>query len=106
MMGVGDLFSIYYIALAFAGVLAILWVVFEFSEKKPEKPGEKSAIFACGMKASPEELNVPPWNYYEYLKRFFRAERLSEMHSGELSHYIAWILMGIALILSVMLILW
>jgi hypothetical protein len=101
-----DLFTIHYLALAFAAVLALLWIVFESSRKPPLKPREKARIFACGMEASPGELNVPQEGYYGYMKRFFRTERLSEAHSGRLSSYIAWIIIGLAIILSVMVIMW
>ena len=106
MSGVEDIFSVYYIALSFAGILALLWVVFEFSEKKPSRERKKLQIFSCGMGESPKQMNVPSMNYYEYMKRFFRTDYLASIHSGKLSRYVAWIYVGMALILSVLLILW
>ena len=106
MIELSDLFSVYYLALALTGVLALLWIILEASEKKPSRPQFSSRIFACGMKASPNELNIHSMNYYDYMKRFFRTELLARAHSGNLSHYITWILVGMAFIMAVLLILW
>lgn len=101
-----ELLTLQYLALAFAVVLALLWVIFEASRRSPDKPKRKSRIFACGMEASPSQLNVPSGNFYEYIKRFLRSERLSELHSGKLSHYIVWILIGMALVMVFVVGLW
>ena len=103
---IGDIFSVWLLAFAFLGVVAILWIIFEASESKPSKPKESSVAYACGTSPSPDELNVPSWSYYEYMKHFLRAEYLSRLHSGDLSTYMAWILIGMVLIFSVMVIMW
>lgn len=101
-----DIFSLYYLALALAGVVAILWIIFEASEKKPAGRKEKTRMYTSGTGISPQDLNIQEPNYYEYMKRFLRAESLARLHSGDLSTYMAWILIGMALIFSVMLIAW
>ena len=101
-----DLLTIQYLALVFAAVLALLWIVFEVSRKPPSKAREKRRIFACGMDVAPEELNVPQESYYQYMKMFFRTGLLSKAHSGKLSTYIAWILIGLAVIMAVMVMMW
>ncbi len=58
------------------------------------------------MEISARELNVPPDSYYEYMKRFFRTGLLARLHSGRLSEYVIWIIIGTALIMAMMLILW
>jgi hypothetical protein len=100
------LLTIHYLALALAGTMGLLWILLEATEKKPLRPMEKARIFACGIKESPEMLNVPEHSYYNYLLMLLRTEALANLHSGKLSSYVTWILMGMALILSVMLILW
>jgi hypothetical protein len=101
-----DLFAIQYIALAFAGVIALLWIVLELSRKPPAKPREKARIFACGVDATPDKLNVPSESYYDYMKRFFRTRYLSAAHSGKLSHYVSWIIVGLAVIMAMLVMLW
>ena len=101
-----ELLYMQYIALAFLAVLALLWIVFEASRKQPGKAREKARIFACGMDASPDSLNVPQQGYFGYMKRFFRTDRLSDAHSGRLSSYLAWIIAGLAVILAAMVIMW
>lgn len=101
-----DLLSIQYIALAFAGIIALLWIVLELSRKPPIKPKEKMKIFACGIEATPDKLNVPSEGYFEYMRRFFRTRYLSSAHSGKLSQYIAWIIIGLAVIMAILVMLW
>ncbi len=101
-----DLLTIQYLALVFAAILALLWIVFETSRRTPEKPREKARIFACGMEAAPEELNVPSESYFDYMKKIFRTDLLARAHSGRLSTYVVWILIGLAVIMAVMVMLW
>jgi hypothetical protein len=101
-----DLFMLQYLALAFIGILAIIWIVFEVSNRPPRGGRPKSRIFACGMECSPAELNVPPGSYYECLKRILRTGFLARLHSGRLSEYIIWIIMGTCFIMIMMVILW
>ena len=101
-----DLVAIQYIALAFAGVAALLWVVLEASRRPPSRAREKVRIFACGTEAVPEEMNVPPGSYFDYMRRFLRAGSLGRAHSGRLSDYVAWIIIGLAAIMAVMVMLW
>jgi hypothetical protein len=101
-----ELIHIQYLALAFAGVMALLWVVSEASRRRPERPSEKARIFACGVDAKPEELNVPQGSHYQYMRRFLMTGPLARAHSGDLSTYISWILAGLAIIMAVMVIMW
>ena len=100
---IGDLMTIQYLALLFVGILVLLWIFFEPSRRPPRK--EKRAIFACGMDIPPEELNVPPDSYYRYMRGFLGTRYLARLHSGKLSSYISWIIIGAAFIMA-MLILW
>ena len=101
-----DLFGIHYIALAFLGMLILLWIVLELSGNRPRRERkEKSRIFACGMEASPGQLNVSQESYYEYMKRFLGSEPLARLHSGRLSDYVTWIIFGTVLIMAMMLML-
>lgn len=97
---------IYQITIAFAVILALSWVVYEITERKPSKKSRKSRIFACGMDQGPSELNVPSTNYYEQLNNFLQTERLSRLHSGRLSDYISWILIGMVFVITMLVVLW
>jgi hypothetical protein len=99
-----DLIIIQYLALIFVAVLILLWIFFEPSARSPKR--DKKRIFACGMDIPPEKLNIPSDSYYEYMKRFLRTGYLARLHSGKLSNYISWIIIGAALIMAAMLILW
>jgi len=104
--------SVFYISIVFGAAFGLLWVVFELSEKKPKKTHPighrraKESIFAGGLDSKPSELNIPPTNYYGYLRKVLRTERLSRLHSGKLSTYISWMLIGMALIIGMMVALW
>ncbi len=101
-----ELMAMQYLALALAAVIALLWIIFEASRREPKKPREKARIFACGTEATPGELNVPQGSYYQYMKRFFVTGPLARVHSGRLSTYIAWILAGLAVIMTAMVMMW
>ncbi|MCK4714024.1 MAG: hypothetical protein KAT35_00490 [Candidatus Aenigmarchaeota archaeon] len=101
-----DLVLIQYLALVMGATLALLWIVHEFSRNPPRKSQEKSRMFACGMDVSPEDAALPSDSYYSYLKRLLGTRHLARLHSGKLSDYNIWIIIGTALIMAVMLILW
>ena len=42
----------------------------------------------------PEELNIPPETFYEYLIDLFRVKKLRRLHSGVLNDYLLWVLAG------------
>ena len=98
--------SVFYISLAFGTAFALLWVVFELTEKKPRKTRAKESIFTGGLDIKPGELNIPSTNYYGYLRQVLRTEYLSRFHSGRLSTYLSWMLIGMALIIGMMVALW
>ena len=86
-------------------VLALLWIIHELSRKPPRKPREKSRMFACGMEVPPKDAGLPSDSYYSYLKHVLGTGHLARLHSGRLSDYIIWIIVGTALIMGTMLIL-
>ncbi len=101
-----DLASIQYLALALLSSAALLWIVHELSRKPPRKPAEKSRMFACGMDVHPEDSAMPSDSYYRYLRRLLGTRHLARLHSGRLSEYNIWIMIGTALIMAAMMILW
>lgn len=102
---IADIFGIHYLALTLFGVMVLLWFVFELSSNPPRRGRkEKSRIFACGVESSPGELNVSEDSYYRYMKRFLGSDILGRLHSGRLSDYVVWIILGTAFIMAVMLI--
>jgi hypothetical protein len=101
-----DIVFIQYLALVFGAALALLWIVHELSRNPPRKSREKSRMFACGMDMPPRDAAMPSDSYYGYLKRLLGTGYLARLHSGKLSDYNIWIIIGTALIMAVMLILW
>ena len=102
---IADLLGIQYLAVIFLAVLALLWLVFELFSNPPRRGRGKSRIFACGMEIPPEKLNIPHESYYGYMKRFLGSGLLARLHSGRLSDYVTWIIIGTCFIMAMMLIL-
>ena len=102
-----DIISIQYIALSMLGLLGALWILFTLSSHTPVRDRkEKSRMYASGMDMSPSQAGMPSSSYYSYMKRFLGTDYLAKLHSGKLSTYNAWIIIGTAIIMAAMLILW
>ena len=75
--------DIQYISLVFLCLAVLSWLILKLTDSKP-RDKESRKIFAGGMEIAPGKLNIPETSYYEYLKKFLRADALGELHSGKL----------------------
>jgi hypothetical protein len=101
-----DLLNMQYIALAFVAVMALLWIILESSRKPPSGRQAKQKPFACGMNVPANQLNVNSGSYYQFMKKLFLTGRLADIHSGKLSNYLAWIVIGLAIIMLLVVMFW
>jgi len=68
---------------------------------KKEEPGKTESY--TGGEDLPE-LRVEADNFYQAIKRLFRLGRLRDIHSGDLSDYLLWMVAGLTfLLITVML---
>lgn len=58
-----------------------------------------SKIFACGEDYKPAELDNPASSYFSSLIKVFGLNKLNEIHNGDLSRYLTWVLSGMVVIM-------
>jgi hypothetical protein len=92
------------IILVFLLLLLILITVYAVGKGPVKRKRQK--IYACGEDIPPEKLNVPQDSFYAVLARTLRIGWLRRMHTGRLSDYVVWIVMGLLFILVVLTALW
>jgi hypothetical protein len=97
--------DIQYAAMALAGLLFLVWITYK-SSRHPSRKKASRSIYSCGMGYEPDEMGVSQEGYYDYMRRFLRADLIGRLHSGRLSTYTSWIMIGTAMILAAALILW
>ena len=54
--------------------------------------------YACGEK---EEKAVKARNFYKIIFSTFKLDKLREAHSGKLSDYLTWIVIGLAILILI-----
>lgn len=86
-------------------VLLVVFLVIYVMGKKPTKRKEQK-IYACGEDIPPEHLNVPQDSFYKVFVRSLRIGWLKRMHTGSLSDYLVWIMLGLVFIVIALSILW
>jgi hypothetical protein len=57
----------------------------------------KEETYTCGEPLP--DIMVPSDSFYQAIKRTLRVRRLHELHTGNLSDYLFWVLAGLTLIL-------
>jgi len=92
------------IIVMFLVFLAVFLVIYAMG-KKPVKRREQK-IYACGEDIPPEHLNVPQDSFYRVFVRTLRIGWLKRMHTGNLSDYLAWIVLGLVFLIIILSILW
>ena len=92
-------------AVIFFFILAVLgFAVYHKSSKKKRGERAKVSIYTCGEDLDPEDLNIPPETFYEYLIGLFKLRKLREWHSGNLNDYLLWIFAGMIIVIVMLLV--
>ena len=82
-------------ALLFFFIVSLIgYALYNITRRKGKPEPGKEIIYACGEDMQPEELNIPPETFYEYLIDLFRVKKLRRLHSGVLNDYLLWVLAG------------
>jgi len=67
---------------------------------------EKYKIYTGGEDYSPAKFNIPETGFLRIIVKYMKLEKLSATHSGNLSRYLSWMLMGIVFLILTLVILW
>ena len=94
-------------AVLFFFLISVIAFIFYLMSRKPHKrDADKQSIYACGEDMKPEELNIPPETFYEYLIDLFKLKKLRQWHSGNLNDYLLWIVAGMVGIIALLVMVW
>jgi len=74
--------------------------------KKHSKKRRGQEIYACGEDIQPEHLNLPDESFYQVFIKKMRIEWLRRAHTGNISDYLAWMVLGLVFIIILLSVLW
>jgi hypothetical protein len=78
--------------------------IYRSTKKRNIRERAKFSIYTCGEDLDPEDLNIPPETFYEYLIGMFKMRKLREWHSGNLNDYLLWLFAGMILIIVMLMV--
>lgn len=91
--------------------IIIGWLILKASHRiTPPNPSDaKNATYACGEESLPEETHYNTEEFYSPIRKVFNLfyKYVRPGHSGDLSTYLLWIVLGfIILLASIIVVLW
>jgi hypothetical protein len=69
------------------------------------KDKEKKKTYVCGEDFD-AEFGINTKNIMTIIKKFFRIERLVNLHAGNISDYITWVVLGATLFIILSVLIW
>jgi hypothetical protein len=87
----------------FAGFVLVGMVIYLLGSRKARAEAMKKEAYTCGEKLP--RTYVGPENFYEALKENLKLNAISKLHSGRLSDYLLWLVVGLSAILITVLLL-
>jgi hypothetical protein len=88
--------------IAFAGFVSLGIIIYLLGSRKTRAEAMKKEAYTCGETLP--KIYVGPENFYEALKENLRLDYISKLHSGKLSDYVLWLVIGLTALL--MMVLW
>ena len=83
--------------------VAVAWLLLNWGRKitRPKPTVDKLKTYACGEDAKPEEVHVDSEQFFSPVRRVFKPfyRFIRPAHSGILSAYIFWVVIGLIVIL-------
>ena len=79
-------------------IFTVLGLLIYVAGRRPKKsePG-KEETYTCGEDMP--DIRVQADNFYQVIRKSFRLGKLRHIHSGDLSDYVLWVVVGLTLIL-------
>ena len=85
-------------------VSVIGFAIYRLTKKRNVRERGKLSIYTCGEDLEPEDLNIPPETFYEYLIGLFNLRKLREWHSGSLNDYLLLLFVGMIIVIAMMMV--
>ncbi len=92
------------IILMFLILLGIFLLIYMIGKRPGKKSGRQ--IYACGEDISPEKMNIPHESFYKVFVKALKIDSLKKMHTGNLSDYMMWIVIGLLFIVVILSMVW
>jgi hypothetical protein len=90
---------IFFFIVSFIGL-----ALYRSTKKRSRKERAKISIYTCGEDLDPEDLNIPPETFYEYLIGMFKLRKLREWQSGSLNDYLLWLFAGMVIVIVMLMV--
>lgn len=87
--------------LTFLGFIGLGFLIYSLGNRNSRFEERKFDTYTCGEPFP--EVNVKPQNFYIAIKRSLGIRDISELHSGKLSDYLLWFLIGMVLVMLMVL---
>jgi len=81
--------------LLFAMFVGISMVIYGIV-KRDVKGKKVSRIYVGGENMKPDDVNISPMDFYSSIEKTLRVKRIADLHNGDLSRYLIWMIIGMA----------
>jgi hypothetical protein len=85
--------------LAFFGFMGLGLLIYLLGSRKKRTEGWKNETYTCGEPFP--KVNIGPENFYAAVSKNLRVGDIQKMHSGKLSDYLLWLVVGITAVLLI-----
>ena len=86
--------------LAFLGFIGLGLLIYLLGNRKKRAEERKGDTYTCGEPFP--ETGVPSDGFYEAIVKNLRVDDIRRLHSGRLSDYLLWLMVGIVAVIIVM----
>ncbi len=86
---------------AFLGFAAVGLLIYMSGSRRRRVEGWKNEAYTCGEPFPSTPMG--PQNFYSAVRKNLRIDELRRMHSGRLSEYLLWMVVGIVAVLIMVL---
>jgi hypothetical protein len=83
--------------LTFAGFIGLGFIIYLLGNRKVRFEEKKQDTYTCGEPFP--KVSISPDNFYVAIKRSLGIRNIREIHSGKLSDYLLWFMIGLVVIL-------
>ncbi len=85
------------VILSFFLFIALGVIIYATGRRATRPENEKYKTYTCGEPF--DKVSISPDNFYRAAKKSIGIKDLRELHSGKLSDYLLWFVVGVAVIL-------
>ncbi len=91
-----------FFVLTFVGFIGLGFLIYFLGNRKSRFEERKFETYTCGEPFP--KVHVSPENFYVAIKKGLGIRNLREIHSGKLSDYLLWFLIGMVVV--ILMVLW